>query len=110
MHAVRRFLGLLSLVVALFVTLSTTAYQQPSQSSAAGESAKIWLGRAAEMEAFLKTAEIVDLQDIPIGVTKPRKAKLAPGGLVDAMTWKPIRPGMYNGFWESYKSEIAAYE
>lgn len=110
MRAVRRSLGLLSLIVALSVALSTAA-QQPSQSpAAAGESAKIWLGRAAEMEAFLKTAEIVDLQDIPIGVTKPRKAKLAAGGLVDAMTWKPIRPGMYHGFWESYKSEIAGYE
>ena len=37
-------------------------------------------------------------------------AKLAPGGPVDAIAWKPIRPGRYTGYWESYKSEIAAYE
>jgi hypothetical protein len=26
------------------------------------------------------------------------------------MSWKAIKPGRYNGFWESYRAEIAAYE
>jgi hypothetical protein len=26
------------------------------------------------------------------------------------MAWKQVKPGRYNGYWESYKSEIAAYE
>ena len=26
------------------------------------------------------------------------------------MAWKTIRPGFHSGYWESYKSEIAAYE
>jgi hypothetical protein len=111
MRAVRHSLALLLLVVSLSFSVSTARSQDASRSPlAAPQSAKIWVGRAAEMEAFLEAAEIIDLQDIPIGVTKPRKAMLAPGGLVDAMTWKPIRPGIYHGFWESYKSEIAAYE
>jgi hypothetical protein len=52
----------------------------------------------------------VKLSDIGTGVTNPKRAELAPGGLIGAMAWKPIRPGRYGGFWESYKSEIAAYE
>ena len=26
------------------------------------------------------------------------------------MAWRPLPPGVYRGFWESYKAEIAAYE
>lgn len=77
---------------------------------APAESAKTWLDRRAEIEEFLRTAEVVKLTDIGVGVTKPKRAELAPGGPVAAMAWKPIRPGIYGGFWESYKSEIAAYE
>ncbi len=43
-------------------------------------------------------------------MTKPKKAELAPGGPVDKLAWKAIKPGRYQGYWESYKSEIAAYE
>ena len=50
------------------------------------------------------------MEDIGLGVTKPRRAYLAPGGPVDRMAWKTISPGIHQGFWESYKSEIAAYE
>ena len=50
------------------------------------------------------------MEELQIGVTKPRRAKLAPGGPVDAFAWKVVPPGRPSGFWESYKSEIAAYE
>ena len=78
----------------------------------AGEalSAKTWLGHEAEIEEYMKTAEILGLEDIPVGVTSPQSADLAPGGPVDKFAWKPLRPGIYRGFWESYKAEIAAYE
>ena len=78
----------------------------------AGEalSAKAWLGHEAEIEEFMKTAEILGLNDIPVGVTNPQSADLAPGGPVDKFAWKELRPGIYRGFWESYKAEIAAYE
>ena len=35
-------------------------------------SAMNWVGREAEIEAYLKTDEIVGLDDIPVGVTNPR--------------------------------------
>jgi hypothetical protein len=72
--------------------------------------AKTWVGKAQEYEAYLKTAEIVKLEEVGLGVTHPRRAHLAPGGLFESLAGKQIRPGRYNGYWESYKSEIAAYE
>jgi hypothetical protein len=74
------------------------------------QSARTWLGREAEIEGFLKSAKVVDIAEIGVGVTRPRRAKLAPGGPVETMAWKAIKPGRYSGYWESYKSEIAAYE
>jgi hypothetical protein len=76
----------------------------------ASSGSKIWIGREKEFEDYIKTAEIVSVKDIGIGVTKPQKATLAPGGLVGAITWKLLPPGRKQGYWESYKSEIAAYE
>jgi hypothetical protein len=73
-------------------------------------SARIWVGREAELEAFLKTAKATRVDDIGTGVTRPKKVTLAAGGPVGLMAWKPIRPGRYAGYLESYKHEIAAYE
>jgi hypothetical protein len=73
-------------------------------------SARIWVGRAAEIEQFLRTTPIVKMEDLSVGVTHPRKATLPPGGPVTYLAWKAIPPGRYSGFWESYLSEIAAYE
>ena len=80
-----------------------------AQAPASG-SAKNWADRTTEIEEYLKGAEVVSMEELSVGVTKPRRAKLPPGGLVEAMAWKPIKPGRYQGYWESYKSEIAAYE
>ena len=73
-------------------------------------SAKTWLDKRQEMEDYLRTAAVTKLEDIGLGVTKPRRAYLAPGGPFDRMAWKTIAPGIHSGYWESYKSEIAAYE
>ena len=73
-------------------------------------SAKTWIGRAAEIEEYLKTAPVVRTEDLGRGVTRPKRAYFAPGGSADSMVWKQLRPGMSRGFYESYKSEIAAYE
>ena len=89
---------------ALFVAL--VGAQQP----AAPASAKTWLDQRQAMEDYLRTAEVIKMEDIGLGVTKPRRAYLAPGGLFDRMAWKTIKPGFHHGFYESYKSEIAAYE
>jgi hypothetical protein len=73
-------------------------------------SAKRWTGREAEIEHFLRTADVLGLEDIPVGVTNPKSASLEPGGPVDKFAWKPLKPGIRRGFYESYKAEIAAYE
>ena len=76
-----------------------------------GASSKVWVGREKEFEDFLKTAPIDREESIPVGVTKPRKVYFAAGGLAAAAVFKPLQPGRSKGgFFESYKSEIAAYE
>lgn len=97
-------------LVLLLVSVPAAAQPPPPQAPSAGVCAKTWLGREAELEQYLKTAKVERIEDIPLGVTKPRHAFLAPDGLITSMAWKPLRPGIYNGVWESYRSEIAAYE
>jgi len=70
----------------------------------------VWQNRAGEFEEYLRTAKIERIADIPIGVTRPRRAYLASGGLASSFAWKPLKPGFQHGYFESYKSEIAAYE
>ena len=65
---------------------------------------------SAEFEAYIRTAEIDRFEDVPIGVTRPKRAFLKPGGLVASIAWKVLPPSRQTGYWESYKSEIAAYE
>lgn len=50
------------------------------------------------------------MTEVPIGVTKPKRAYFAPGGPVASAAWKQLTPGMRQGYMESYKAEIAAYE
>jgi hypothetical protein len=93
---------LTTLVLLLFFALP--------QEAAKPVCANTWQGRNAEVEEFLRTAKVEKIADIPIGVTRPRRAYLAPGGLAESFAWKPLRPSMQNGYFESYKSEVAAYE
>ncbi len=72
--------------------------------AAAQASAKTWVGWHQEIEEYLKAAEVVEISEIGIGVTDPKRATLAHGGPVASISWKPHTPG------ESYKAEIAAYE
>ena len=46
-----------------------------------GAGSKVWVGRYAEFEEFLRTAPIERVTDVPVGVTKPKRAFFAPGGL-----------------------------
>lgn len=78
--------------------------------AAADACAHNWTGRETEFEDFLKSAKVTGLKDVPVGVTRPSRAYLAPGGMAESMAWKPITPGLKNGFYESYRSEVAAYE
>jgi len=80
--------------------------------AAADLGSKTWIGRHLEFEEFIRTAATAgEMERIPIGVTAPKKVALAPGGPVEAIAWKPLKPGWYpSGHYESYKAEIAAYE
>jgi hypothetical protein len=78
--------------------------------AAAPVSAKVWDGRTAEFEEYLRTAEIDHFDTVPLGVTHPKRAFFKSGGLVASAAWKVLPPGRPSGYWESYKSEIAAYE
>jgi hypothetical protein len=98
---------LLSVAIGLLVCVSAFAW---AQAAPAQNSARTWIGREAELEAFLKSAQPTKIENLGTGVTRPKKATLAAGGPIAAMTWKPVKPGVYNGYRESYKHEIAAYE
>jgi hypothetical protein len=82
----------------------------PQAKPPAAVCSNVWQNRTAEFEEYLRTAKVDKVTEIPVGVTKPRRAYLEPGGVVSSFAWKPIRPGLQSGYFESYKSEIAAYE
>ena len=102
----RLCLSLGAAVIVLSGVVGVAAPQAPEEAA----SAKVWLGRAAEYEDFLRNAPVARMEDIPVGVTKPVRCYFAPGSLVESMAFKSIKPGRQTGFWESYKSEMAAYE
>jgi hypothetical protein len=99
-------------LLAPVVTLVLVAVPHASFQTSPATGAKTWIGRHAEFEELIRTATVTGPQEkIPVGVTGPRKVALTGGGPIDAVAWKPIRPGWYpSGFYESYKAEIAAYE
>jgi hypothetical protein len=93
-------------------TVSFTAVltAQAPAPTAASESSRQWLGQEQRIEEHLKTATITTIEDIGTGVTRPRRAFLSPSEPVASLAWKVLPPGRRGGYWESYKSEIAAYE
>jgi len=111
----RRFRGL-----AFASLLSTTLAAQQAPAPTKQESvpaqpiavvgSKAWVGHESEVEEYLKTAKVVKFTDVPVGVTKPRRGYFEPGGPAGSIVFKPLLPSRKSGFWESYKSEIAAYE
>ena len=74
-------------------------------------SSKVWVGHYAEYEDFLRTAEIVRTEAPKEGVTGgTTHVYFKPGGLAAAGALRNLRPGTRDGYFESYKSEIAAYK
>jgi hypothetical protein len=115
----RRILWLALLAVGcVSVTSVPAALSRPAQAAAAPAatpaaepiSSKIWLGRHQEFEEFLRTAEIERTTTVSVGILGIKRAYFKPGGLVVSGALRSIRPGRYDGFWESYRSEIAAYK
>lgn len=73
-------------------------------------SAKFWIGRALEVEDYIRTAAVTRIEKVGLGVTSPNRAYFAPDGPADSIAWKPIKPAIYSGHRESYLAEIAGYE
>jgi len=69
-----------------------------------------WLDAPDAIADFIRTATIEKLEAIPVGVTRPQRAILPSGGPVSSVVVKDLKPGRKGGYWESYLSEIAAYE
>jgi hypothetical protein len=103
-------LALASLLAGGLLAAAPHAQAPPAAAAAADACAYNWIGHEAELEQFLKTAKVERMKEVPVGVTRPSRAYFEAGGLIESMAWKPIPPGMKNGYYESYKSEIAAYE
>lgn len=96
------------LLLVLGIALATPAAAQPFLDTEVA-CARTWLGREAEIEAYMREVTILRTEPIPLGVTGPHRAFLPEDGPVLSVAWKPIRPGIYHGRRESYRSEIAAY-
>jgi Phosphatidylinositol 3- and 4-kinase len=94
-------------LVTLWFTAALSA-QLPAPASTT--ESRPWLGQEQRIEEHLRNAGIASIEDIGTGVTRPRRAYLAPSEPVESVAWKVLPPGRRGGFWESYKSEIAAYE
>jgi hypothetical protein len=96
--------------VALAAPAATFTTPVASLTAATSAAAASWVGQAAQMEAHLKTARIESLEELGTGVTRPKRAHLKPAVPFESLVWKMLPPGRRSGHWESYKSEIAAYE
>src|SRR5262245_11726297 len=114
----RKLLGLCAALVVGFLALSKSHAQTPAatapgaqapeaaQPAKAAESlgSKVWIGHYSEYEEYLKTAAIAKVGDIPVGVTKPKRAFFEPGGIAGSAAMKYLPAGVKGGFWEAYKS------
>jgi hypothetical protein len=119
MTRMRRTWLVMGLLVAMWIGVPVAAMSPPAHgatnlrqahSSVQSSVAATWVGRESEIEAHLRSANVVSLEDIGTGVTNPQRAHVEPAEPVESFAWKPIRPEFRGGHWESYKSEIAAYE
>jgi hypothetical protein len=102
-----RIKATLSIVLALVAIVALPSTYESPAGQAAGS--KIWVGRHAEMETFIRNAKIVGEEEIKVGVTKPQRVLLEPGGPVAAVAFSKVH-GRHLGYWDSYKADIAAYE
>jgi hypothetical protein len=96
-------------LAASLVLLAGPAFFAQEPAPAQPQSSKIWLGRNAEFEEALRTADIERTTGTSVGVLGHRRAYFKPGGLAGGAVIRRIL-GKRDGFFESYKSEVAAYK
>jgi hypothetical protein len=99
------------LAVTLVASASLAQTPAPAASTATAEDlgSKFWLGRQPEIEKYLVEAEVVRADKFPVGVTKPLRLFLAPGGPAGSVLWSSLH-GRPKGYWDSWKADVAAYE
>jgi hypothetical protein len=102
-----------ALTLGVLLSLSYASAQAPAAGQAAvaapAQCSLTWVGQEKEIEEYLRSAKVLKLEMVPIGVTKPQRAVFDSGGLVARAAWKPLPPSFKSGFHESYKAELAAY-
>jgi hypothetical protein len=108
MFCQRRYAFVL-LCVAALAGLESCGAAQSTSTAAPKNGAKIWVGRHQEIEEYLRTAECVNMENLGPNMDHAR-CVLRPGGPVARIAWLPLPPGVYRGFFTSYKTQIAAYE
>jgi hypothetical protein len=115
---VRRFVDPRAWPAVAFL-LCLSAGTPGGQSSPSGSAAHIapdrpslrnWIGREPEIERYMREAEVVRVDVVPIGSSRPLRAYFAAGGPVESAAWKAQPPGTHRGHPDNYKAEIAAYE
>lgn len=99
----RRRFTLLVLVGALCIITLTTSRLE-------ADSAKIWAGHAKEFEELLENAEVISVEELGRGANNPKRVTLRQGERTVQGLWKPIQRGPKEWAWESYETEVAAYE
>ena len=102
----RQYLLLLPLVLSSVVVAAHTQVAEPAPAPAEAQpqangakqcTVKIWVGREAEFEELLKTAEVISMKDIGVGVTKPLAVMLKKGDQEFKAAFKPIKRGRAGG-------------
>jgi hypothetical protein len=96
--------------VAVLATLALGTEVSAQAPAPASVGARTWVGRYAELEEYLRTAPVERIEEVPIGVTKPKRVFFARGGPVESATFKVLPMGRRSGYWEAHRSEVAAYE
>lgn len=95
-------------LAALVLAALAVAVRSDVHAQGAAACSRAWVGKEAEIEAFLASGKVTRLEAVPIGVTKPQRGYLEPGPIA-RFAWKQLPPQRRSGFMESYKAEIAAY-
>jgi hypothetical protein len=96
----------LCLIILLGLTVARVGAQQGIDPA---RTKNIWQGNYEETEELLRTAEIMEIEDVGMGVTSPHRVTLNKDGRTFGAVFKPIKRGRHSGYWESYQAEIAAY-
>jgi hypothetical protein len=104
------FLPASLLALAAATVLSTTVAAQMPVTERMAQCSLVWVGKEDAIEKFLADGKIDKMESVPVGVTKPQRATLEPGGPASRFAWKQLTPGYSKGYMESYKAEIAAYK